>query len=132
MLYFHLQISLYKIFLFMEHCSEKMLCEFYNFSIEIQKIQNLVLLFVTQIVFVFNDVCYSYIESLRIGSPFSPLLCDIYMHYFEEKFFNVYKFSSEVMICRWYFLSCSFQCWLSSLLTLVNPNDCWIQLTSEI
>ena len=34
---------------------------------------------------VFNGVFYSQIEGLGIGSPLSPLLCDIYMHYFEEK-----------------------------------------------
>ena len=73
-------------------CLEKRLCEFHYSSIEIEEILNLVHLCVRQTAFVFNGVFYSQIEGLGMGSPFSPLLCDIYLHYFEGKLFSVYKF----------------------------------------
>ena len=61
-------------------CLKKRLREFHCYSIEIEKILNLVYLCVRQIAFVFNGVFYSQIEGLGMGNPLSPLLCDIYMH----------------------------------------------------
>ena len=75
------------------NCLEKRLREFHYSSIEIEEILSLVHLCVRQTAFVFNGVFYSQIEGLGMGSPLSPLLCDIYMHYFEEKLFSVHKFS---------------------------------------
>ena len=64
---------------------------FHYSSVEIEEILNLVHLCVRQTAFVFNGVFHSQIEDLVMGSPLFPMFCDIYMHYFEEKLFSVYK-----------------------------------------
>ena len=71
---------------------KKSLREFYYSSIEIEEVLNLVYLCVRLTAFVYNGAFYSQIEGLEMGNPLSPLICDIYMHYFEEKHFNVHKF----------------------------------------
>ena len=69
----------------MLECLVKRLRKSHYSSNELEEILNLVHWCIRQTTFVFNDVFYSQIEGLGMGSPLSPLLCDIYMHYFEEK-----------------------------------------------
>ena len=70
-------------------CLEKRLREFHYSSTEIEETLSLVHLCVKQTTFVFNGVFYFQIEGLGMGRPLFPLLCDIYMHYFEEKLLSV-------------------------------------------
>ena len=47
---------------------------------------------ISQTTFVFNDKYYKQSEGLSMGNPLSPILSDIYMHYFEEKILNLINF----------------------------------------
>ena len=75
---------------------KKTLSKFHYFATEIYEILNFVNLYVRQTPFILNVIFYSKIEHLSMGNPLLSLLCYIYMHCFEEKLFNVYKF------CYWF------------------------------
>ena len=81
--------------------------------------------------FVFNCVFYSRIEGLGMGSPFSPLLCDIYLHYFEGKLFSVYKFPYRLRYVDDILVLVLSNTKFSTLLALVNSIDHCIQITLE-
>ena len=89
-------------------CLEKKVHEFHCSFIETEEILGLVHLCVRQTTFVFNGVFYSRIDGLRMWSPFSPLLSDIYVFHFDEKLFSVYKFPhflGMLMILSFLFLA---------------------------
>ena len=87
---------------------------------------------VRQTAFVFNGVFYSQIEGLGMGSPLSPLLCDIYMHYFEEKLFSVCKFPHWFRYVDDTFILVPSNIDFSSLLSLGNFIDHCIQFIFEV
>ena len=110
----------------------KRLYEFHYSSNEIKETLDLVHLCVSQTAFIFNNVFYSLIEALGIGSPHSPLLCDIYMHYFEEKLFSVHKFPHWFGYVDDSFVLVPSNTDFSSLLSLVNAIDSCNQFTLEV
>ena len=80
----------------------------------------------------FNSVFYSKNEGLGIVSPLSPLLCDTYMHYFEEKLLILCKFPHWFGYVDDTFVLIPSNTDFSSLLSLVNLIDRCIQFTMEV
>jgi hypothetical protein len=113
-------------------CLKVRLREFHYSSIEIDELSNLVELCLRQTAFVFNGEFYSQDDGLPMGSPLSPLLCDIYMYYFEEKLFGVYKFPYWFRYVDDTFVLVSSTADISSLLSLINSIDPCIQFTYEM
>ena len=67
-----------------------------------------------------------------MGSPLSPLLCDIDMHYFGEKLFSVHKFPLWFRCVDDTFVLVPSNTDFSSLLSLVSLINSCIQFTLEV
>lgn len=47
--------------------------------------------------FTYNGVFYKVSDGLAMGNPLSPILTDLYMHYFETKLFDLLDLPSYVL-----------------------------------
>ena len=66
------------------NCLEKRLYGFHYYDVKVKESVNLTKICISQTTFVFNDKCYKQSKGLSIVYPLSPILSDIYMHYFED------------------------------------------------
>ena len=69
------------------HCLKERLQEFHFSWFEVDELIRLTRTCLSQSTFVFNKKYYHMSEGLAMGNPLSPILSDIYMHYFEVKSF---------------------------------------------
>ena len=125
LLLLNLFLQMFRIQLVLD-CQGKRLDEFHYSDTEIKKILNLLHLCVKQKAFIFNDVFYYQIEGLGMGKSLLSLICDIYVHYFEEKLFSVYKFPHWFRYVDDTFVLVPSNTDFSSLLSLVISIDCCI------
>ena len=70
------------------YCFQKRLCEFHFSYFEIEEFTSLTRACLSQNTFAFDGNFFRMTEGLAMGNPLSPILCDIYMHYFEVKLFD--------------------------------------------
>ena len=73
-------------------CLEKRLKEFHYSAFEIDELITLTRTCLSQTTFSFQGHFYKQSEGLAMGSPLSPILADIYMHYFENTLFEKISF----------------------------------------
>lgn len=79
--------------------------------------------------FVLNDVLYSQFDGIAMESSLSLLLCDMYMHYFEEKLFGLYEFIYRFRCLDNRFVLVSSDVNSSNFLSIINLIDSSIQFT---
>ncbi|XP_054719035.1 uncharacterized protein LOC129228383, partial [Uloborus diversus] len=73
-------------------CLKLRLQEHHFSSFEIEELVSLTRVCLELNTFVFNDTYFRMSEGLAMGNPLSPILSDIYMHYFETKLFETITF----------------------------------------
>ena len=112
-------------------CLECRLHEFHYSDIEIREILSLTKLCVENTAFVFNGSFYTQTDGLAMGNPLSPILCDIYMHYFEEVLLSKFNFKCWLRYVDDTFVLVDKNFDRSQLLSLVNSIDPCIQFTHE-
>lgn len=67
-----------------------------------------------------------------MGNPLSPILCDIYMHYFEVKLFEIFQFPFYVRYVDDSFVLVDPHSDIGNILSIMNCIDSCIQFTFEI
>jgi hypothetical protein len=113
-------------------CLEIRLREFHFSSIEIVELLRLTRICLEQNTFVFNGTFFRMTDGLAMGNPLSPILSDIYMHYFEVKLFQALKFPFYVRyVDDCFVLMDQDNSDISHVLSVMNSIDPCIQFTFE-
>lgn len=73
-------------------CLKTRLQEFHYSYFEIDNLISLTSTCLSQTTFVFQGNFFKMSEGLAMGNPLSPILSDLYMHYFEIKLFKLIQF----------------------------------------
>ncbi|XP_054710410.1 uncharacterized protein LOC129220094, partial [Uloborus diversus] len=114
-------------------CLKSRLSEFHFTSKEIDELIFLTRICLKQCSFVFNGRFYTMVDGLAMENPLSPILSDIYMHYFEVKLFQKLQFQFYVRYVDDCFVLMNHNDLnVDEVLVILNSIDSHIQFSYEL
>ena len=114
------------------HCLQTRSSEYKFLDFKVKEFIKVAKLCISNIIFEFNGKFYKQSECLITGNPLSPILSDIYMHYFEEKLLKLLNFK-----CWMRYVDDTFPLFenpfnISIILETANNTRSYIQFTFEL